>query len=221
MKAPSLLILAYCWLAIVGACHSKPAPASNSGDDSSRIDPSRSVGHKSAGPPIESRDSMREAARENYDTLDPTALSHFRDIQAFLEFVKRPDSTTNVGFNEWIKDFRVGNIDSFLNFLTIDSLEIDDAGADPGKDSVKYSRSLVHGQLKRRKGPVFDMIGEISLSYSIPYPQYSHTIFAEDKNDSVPNLNVRFSEFVLYFRPEKGSPFYKLYRLESDHIPDL
>lgn len=65
------------------------------------------------------------------------------------------------------------------------------------------------------------MIGIISLHYSDPYPQYSHTTFSMDKIDSIPNLHVSFSEFELYFRAEKGSAAYKLYRLESFHISDL
>jgi hypothetical protein len=80
---------------------------------------------------------------------------------------------------------------------------------------------MLRRQLTRRKGAAFDMIGEISLHYSMPYSQYSHTTFSIEKRDSVPNLNVTFSEFVLYFRAERGSAAYKLYRLESDHIPDL
>ena len=80
---------------------------------------------------------------------------------------------------------------------------------------------MLRRQLARRKGTAFDMIGEISLNYSIPYPQGARTTFSVDKMDSVPNLSVNFSEFVLYFRAERGSAIYKLYRLESDHISDL
>jgi hypothetical protein len=58
-------------------------------------------------------------------------------------------------FIKWIESFRIGNIDSFLNFITVDSLEIDDADADPGKDSLKYSRSMLRQQLTRRKGAAF------------------------------------------------------------------
>ena len=175
----------------------------------------------SANARFEARDSTKEVPSDNYDTLDPATRSHFRDVQAFLEFIKRPDFNTNVGFNKWVKNFRTGNIDSLLNFITIDSLEIVDADADPGKDSLKYSRTMLRQQLTKRKGASFDMIGEISLHYSIPYPQYSHTTFSINKNDSIPNLNVTFSEFVLYFRGEKGGSAYKLYRIESDHISDL
>ncbi len=80
---------------------------------------------------------------------------------------------------------------------------------------------MLRQQLTRGKGAAFDMIGTISLHYSDPHPQYSHTIFSMDKKDSIPNLNVSFSEFTLYFRAEKGGAVYKLYRLESDHISDL
>ena len=223
MKTPSLPNLVYCCLFLLVACHSKPSSTSrqHSGGDSSRIDSARSTVLPAANPPIESRDSARESPKENYDTLDPATRSHFRDLRAFLEFIKRPNSDYNEGFNEWIKNFRIGNIDSFLNFITVDSLEIDDADADPGKDSLKYSQTMLRQQLTRRKGAAFVMIGELSLHYSEPYPQYSHTTFSVNKTDGVPNLNVNFSEFVLYFRAEKGSAAYKLYRLESDHISDL
>ena len=223
MKPPSSLNLIYCCLFLLGACHSNPSSIAkqHSGGDSSRIDSPRSTIPQTANPPLEAHDSTRESSKENYDTLDPAVRSHFRDLQAFLEYIKRPNSNYDSGFNEWIKNFRIGNIDSFLNFITVDSLEIDDADADPGKDSLKYSRTMLRQQLTRRKGAAFDLIGEISLNYSDPYPQYSHTKFSVDKMDSVPNLNVTFSEFVLYFRAEKGSAAYKLYRLESDHISDL
>jgi hypothetical protein len=223
MKTPSLLNLVYCCLFLLSACHSNPSSTSrrHAGGDSSRIDSLRLTVQQAANPPLEARDSTREPSKENYDTLDPAARSHFRDVRAFLEFIKRPNSDNNVGFNQWIKSFHIGNIDSFLNFITVDSLEIDDADADPGKGSLKYSRTILRQQLTRRKGAAFDMVGEISLHYTIPYPQYSHTTFSVDKMDSVPNLNVTFSEFVLYFRAEKGSAAYKLYRLESDHISDL
>lgn len=208
MKTPSLPNLVYCCLFILlGACHSHAS--------------STSTVLPAANPPPGARDSTPEAPKENYDTLDPAIRSHFRDVQAFLEIIKKPGSDHNVGFNEWIKGFRIGNIDSFLHFITVDSLEIDDADADPGKDSLKYSRAMLRQQLTGRKGAAFDMIGEVSLHYSTPYPQYSHTTFSVNKTDSVPNLNVSFSEFVLYFRAEKGSDTYKLYRLESDHISDL
>jgi len=201
MKTPSLLNLAYCCLLLLGACNSNPS--------------------STAKPPLVVRDSTRDAPKENYDTLDPATRSHFRDAQAFLEFIKKPNSDYNVGFNEWIKNFRIGNIDSFLNFITVDSLEIDDADADAGKDSLKYSRMMLRQQLTKRKGAAFNMIGEISMHYSTPSPQYSHTTFSVGKTDSVPNLHVTFSEFVLYFRAEKAGAAYKLYRLESDHISDL
>jgi hypothetical protein len=174
-----------------------------------------------ANPPLQARDSTRQAPKENYDTLDPVTRSHLRDVQTFLEFIKRPDSDNSVGFKKWMENFHISNIDSFLSFITADSLEIIDADADPVKDSLKYSRTMLRQQLRRRKGAAFDMIGVISLHYSIPYPQYSHTTFSVDKKDSVPNLNVSFSEFELYFRAEKGGAVYKLYRLGSDHISDL
>jgi hypothetical protein len=223
MKILSLPNLVCCCLFLLGACHSNPSSTSKqrSGGDASRIDSPRSPIVPAADPPIESRDSTQASSQENYDTLEPATRSHFRDLQAFLEFIKRPNSDYNAGFNEWIENFRVGNVDSFLNFITVDSLEIDDADADPGKGSLKYSRTLLRQQLTRRKGAAFDMIGEISLHYSDPYPQYSHTRFSVNKMDSVPNLNVTFSEFVLYFRAERSSAAYKLYRLESDHISDL
>lgn len=220
---PSLLNLVYSCVFFLGACHTHPSSTAKQhpGGDSPRTDSARPMAAPAANLPLEARDSTREASKENYDTLDPVTRSHFSDVQAFLECIKRPNSNTDVAFHEWIKSFRIGNIDSFLNFLTIDSLEIDDADADRGKDSLKYSRSQLRQQLARRKGAAFDMIGEISLHYTIPYPQYSHTTFATNKLDSVPNLNVTYSEFVLYFRAEKGSAAYKLYRLESDHISDL
>jgi hypothetical protein len=223
MKPQSLPILLYCGLLLLGACHSNRSSTSArySGGGSPRIDSSRSAALQAANRPLEARDSTREASNENYDTLDPSTRSHFRDVQAFLDFIKRTDSDYNVGFNRWIKNFRIGNIDSFLNFIATDSLEIDDADADPGKDSLNYSRNMLRQQITRRKGAAFDMFGAISLHYSDPYPQYSHTTFSIDKKDSVPNLKVTFSEFVLYFRAEKGCAVYKLYRLESDHISDL
>jgi hypothetical protein len=222
MKTPSLLNLVYCCLFLLGACHFNPSSTSkhHSGGDSSRIDSPRSTVLPAANPPLEAHDTARESPIENYDTLDPATRSHFRDLQAFLEFIKRPNSDYNVGFNKWMENFRIGNVDSFLNFITVDSLEIDDADADPGKDSLKYSRTMLRQQLTKRKGAAFDMIGEISLHYTLPYPQYSHTTFSVDKTDSLPNLNVTFSEFELYFRAEKGSAAYKLYRLESDQISD-
>ncbi|HET6255581.1 MAG TPA: hypothetical protein VFE32_16010 [Puia sp.] len=221
MKTPSFLILVCFCLLLPGACRSRPSSTSaqHSGGDSPGIDSSRS-GVRVANPSPVARDSSREAPDENYDTLDPATRSHFRDVQAFLDLIKRPNSDYNVDFNTWIRSFRIGNIDSFLNFIITDSLEIDDAGGNPG-DSLKYSRTTLRGQLTKRKGAAFDMIGEISLHYSIPYPQYSHPIFSMDKKDSVPNLKVTFSEFALYFRAENGNAAYKLYRLESDHIPDL
>jgi hypothetical protein len=224
MKPPSLLNLVYCYAFLLGACHSNPSSTSkqHSGGDTSRIDSPRSTVLSAANPPLEARDSTRKSPiEENYDTLDPATRSHFRDLQAFLEFIKRPNSDYNDGFDKWFENFHIRNIDSFLNFITVDSLEIDDACADPCKDSLKYSRTMLRKQLTRRKGAAFDMIGEISLHISLPYPQYSHTKFSIDKTDSVPNLNVTFSEFVLYFRAEGGGAAYKLYRLESDHIPDL
>ena len=222
MKTPSLLSLVCCCLFLLGACRSNPSSTSKQhSGDSSGIDSPRSPVLPAANPPLEARDSIGESPQENYDTLDPATRSHFRDLRAFLEFIKRPNSDYNVGFNKWIENFGIGNIDSFLHFITVDSLEINDADADPGKDSLKYSRTMLRQQLTRRKGAAFDMIGEISLHYSNPYPQYSHTTFSVDKMDSVPNLNVTFSEFVLYFRAERGSAAYKLYRLESDHISDL
>ena len=226
MKPHSLAILLYGGLLLLGACHSNRSSTSaqNSGADTPGIDSPgsvRSAALPTANRPLEPRDSVREAPTEKYDTLDPSIRSHFRDVQAFLDFIKRKDSDYNVGFNGWIKTFRVGNIDSLLNFIAADSLEIDDADADPGKDSLKFSRNMLRQQLTRRKGAAFDMFGTISLHYSNPYPQYSHTIFSTDKKDSIPNLHVSFSEFVLYFRAEKGCAVYKLYRLESDHISDL
>ncbi|MBN9385464.1 MAG: hypothetical protein J0H74_32220 [Chitinophagaceae bacterium] len=223
MKTPSLLNLVFCCLLLLGACHSHPSSASKrqAAGDSSSIDSPPAAVIPTANPPLGARDSTPEAPKESYDTLDPATRSHFRDVLAFLEFIKKPNSDHNVGFNEWIKSFRIGNIDSFLHFITIDSLEIDNADADPGKDSLKYSRTMLRQQLTGRKGAAFDMIGEISLHYSTPYPQYSHTSFSINKMDSIPNLNVTFSEFILYFRAEKGSATYKLYRLESDHISDL
>jgi len=222
MKTPSLLNLIYCCLFLLGACHSNPSSTSKQhfGGDTSRIDSSRSTIPPAANPPLVARDSTGEPPKENYDTLDPATRSHFRDLQAFLEFIKRPNGVNTPGFKEWFENFRIGNIDSFLNFITVDSLEIVDAGADPGKDSLKFSRTMLRRQLARRKGAAFDMIGEISLNYSIPYPQGASTTFSVDKMDSVPNLNVNFSEFVLYFRAERGSAIYKLYRLECDYISD-
>jgi len=142
-------------------------------------------------------------------------------VQAFLDFIKRPNSNTTMAGDEWLKTFHIGNIDSFLSFITADSLEIIDADADPGGDSLRFSRAALSRQLANRKGDAFDMIGIISLHYSIPYPQYSHLTFLVDKKDSVPNLNVTYSEFELYFRAEKGSAAYKLYCIESFHISDL
>lgn len=223
MRTSTFLVGLSCCLLLAAACHSRPSSTSTPSSDSSssRIDSPRSTGLQAANAPLEARDSAREASKENYDTLDPATRSHFRDVQAFLDFIKRPNSDINVGFDEWIKGFRVGNIDSFLSFITVDSLEIDDADAGPGKDSLHYSRSLLRQQLTSRKGATFEMIGEISLHYSNPYPQYSHTRFSINKSDSFPNLHVTFSEFELYFRAEKASSAYKLYRLESYHISDL
>lgn len=223
MNPRFLANLAFFCLLLLGACRPNPSSTSpiHSGGDSSRIDSARSAAPQAANPSFEARDSSRAASKDNYDTLDPTIRSHFRDLQAFLDFIKRPNSDYNADFNKWMKSFRIGNVDSFLDFITTDSLEIDDADADPGKDSLKYARSMLRQQLAGRRGAAFDMIGMISLHYSIPYPQYSHTTFYSDKNDSVPNLKVTFSEFQLYFRAENGSAAYKLYRLESDHISDL
>lgn len=223
MRSSSLLFVVSCYLHLLGACHSNPSSTStqHSVGDSSGIDTPGSTVLQAANPRLSARDTTRKTSQENYDILDPATRSHFRDVQAFLDFIKRPNSDNNVGANEWIQNFRVGNIDSLLNFITVDSLEIYDADASPGKDSLKYSRTVLRQQLARRKGAAFDMIGEISLHYSIPYPQYSHTTFSKDKTDSVPNLNVTFSEFELYFRAEKGSVVYKLYRLVSNHISDL
>jgi len=223
MRTPSLLFFVSCCLLLLGACHSSPSSTftKHSSGDSSRVDSPGSTALQAANPPPGARDSTREASKENYDTLDPAIRVHFRDVQAFLDFIKRPNSDYNVGANKWIKNFHVGNIDSLLNFITFDSLEIDDADANPGRDSLKYSRIILRQQLTGRKGAAFEMIAEISLHYSIPYPQYSHTTFSIDKTDSVPNLNVTFSEFELYFRAEKGSAAYKLCRLKSDHISDL
>ena len=222
MKTPSLLNLIFCCLFLLEACHSHlvSTAGQHAVGASSRIDSPRSTVLPVTSPPLEAHDTLREAPKENYDTLDPVTRAHFRDVQAFLEFIKRPYDIS-VDFNKWIRTFRIGNIDSFLNFVTADSLEIDDAGADPGKDSLKYSRTMLRQLLTKRKGDAFDMIGVLSLNYSSPYPQDSHTTFSADKKDSIPNLNVSFSEFVLYFRAEKGSAAYKLYRLECDHIPDL
>ena len=222
MKPPSLLNLACCFVLLLGACHSHPSPAAKQhpGGDSSSTDSPLSAALRDTTSSLEARDSTRKTPKENYDTLDPVTRSHFNDVQAFLDFIKRPNSNTDGSVDEWIKTFRIGNIDSFLNFITVDSLEIDDADSDPGKDSIKYSRTQLRRQLTRRKGAAFEMIGEISLHITLPYPQYSHTTFATHKSDSVPNLQVSFSEFVLYFRAEKGSAAYKLYRLESDHISD-
>jgi len=221
MKPRFLLNLVCCFLLL--ACHSNPSstPKQQAAGDSCMTNSHRSSALPTANPSTGARDSTRETPKDNYDTLDPATRSHFRDVQAFLEFIKRPNSDYNVGFNEWIKNFRIGNIDSFLNFITVDSLEIDDADAARGKDSLKYSRTMLRQQLTRGKGAAFEMIGEISLHYSTPYPQYSHTIFSIRKADSIPNLNVTFSEFILYFRVEKGSAAYKLYRIESDHVSDL
>jgi hypothetical protein len=223
MKIPSSVILVYCYLLLHGACHSNPSSTSmqHFGSDSARIDSSRSTAFRAAKPLLGARDSTREASKENYDTLSPATLSHFRDVQAFLDFIKRPGSDYNVGGDVWNKNFRIENIDSFLSFITVDSLEIDDANAYPSKDSLKYSRRILRQQLSIRKGAAFDMIGEISLHYSIPYPQYSRTTFSVDKKDRIPNLKVTLSEFELYFRAERGGATYKLYRLESDHISDL
>jgi hypothetical protein len=198
MKIISTLMLTYVWLLLLGACHPR------------------------AGiPSVVARDSVLGPATENYDTLDPVTRSHFRDVQAFLDFIKRPNSDVDVDFNTWNKRFRISNIDSLMGFITGDSLEIDDADSDRGKDSVKYSRTFIRKQMSGRKGESFDMISELSLYYTMPYAQYSHLQFASDKSDSNGNLNVSFSEFVLYFRVEKGSSAYKLYRIESDHISDL
>ena len=223
MRTPSLLVGASVCLLLVSACHSFLSSPSTplSANHASKIDPPRSTALRSAPSPLEARDTAREAPQESYDTLDAATRSHFRDVQAFLDFIKRPNSNTNLGFDEWSKNFRVGNIDSLLHFITLDSLEIVDADAEPGKNSLKYSRTLLRQQLTRRKGAAFDMIGVLSLHYSSPYPQYSHTRFSSNKMDSVPNISVTFSEFELYFRSEKGSTAYKLYRLESYHISDL
>jgi hypothetical protein len=217
-----LLNVLSCCILLLSACRSNSSSKStqHAAGDSSRIDSFRSTVLQAINLPLKARDSTRPASKENYDTLDPAIRGHFHDVQAFLEFIKRPNSDNNVGFNKWIENFRIGNIDSFMGFITIDSLEIDDADADPGKDSLKYSRVMLRQQLTRRKGAAFDMIGEISLHYSTPYPQYSHTTFSLDKTDSVPNLNVTFSEFELHFRAERGNATFKLYRLESNHISD-
>jgi hypothetical protein len=222
MRIPSLPGFLCCGLILLGACQSNPSstPGHHTGGDSVGTGSSRSP-VATAIPSPEARDSIREAPQESYDTLDPAIRSHFRDVLAFLEFVRRPNSDYNAGFDEWIKQFRIQNVDSFLNFITADSLEIDDADADRGKDSLKYSRTMLRQQLVRRKGAAFNMIGLIGLHYSMPYPQYSHTTFSVVKADSIPNVNVSFSEFVLYFRAERGSAAYKLYRLQSDHISDL
>jgi hypothetical protein len=214
MKIIALLILLSSGFLLLGGCHSNPSsrPARHTSGDS----PTAPV-----HPPPEKRDSTPAAPKENYDTLDQVTRSHFCDVQAFLDFVKRPNSDFGVDGEQWLKTFRIGNVDSLLNFITADSLEIDDASADPGKDSLKYSQAMLREQLTRRKGDAFEWIGIISLHITIPYPQYSHTTFSTDKTDSVPNLNVAFSQMILYFRAEKGSVAYKLYRIESDHIADL
>lgn len=211
---PFLTLL--CCSLLLSSCHSNPPATTQKSPSDSSIAPPLAVRDT-----MTARDSAKEEPTEHYDTLDQSTRSHFRDIQAFLDFIKRPNSDYEVGADEWLKKFRIGNIDSFLQFVTIDSLEIDEADADPGQDSLKYSQAMLRQQLTKRKGAAFDLIGEISLHYTIPYPQYSHTIFAVDKTDSIPNLNVAFSGFVLYFRAEHGDSTYKLYRLEDSHISDL
>ena len=218
MKTPPLLIFIHSCLLLLASCQSNPSLTSKqqSAGDSSKIDSSRSNAGQTANPLYVARDSTREATTENYDTLDPATRGHFHDVQAFLEFMKRPNSDNDLGFKKWIKNFRIRNVDSFLNFIAADSLEIEDADRGPGY--LKYSRSMLRQQLTSRRGAAFDLIGAVSLQYSLPYP---HTIFSIDKTDSIPNLNVTFSEFILYFHAEKDSTAYKLYRLESDHIFDL
>ena len=216
MKPPSLPTLLCCSLLLLCACHSKPSAQKPVA--LSKTDSPRPTASQTANPTLEARDTPREAPKESYDTLDPVLRSHFRDVQAFLECIRRPANTTDGDFDAWIKKFRVANVDSFLSFITADSLEIDDA--DGGPDTAKYSRTELRRQLSQRKGTAFQMIGEISLHISIPYPQYSHTTFATDKSDSIPNLIVSYSEFVLYFRAEKGSASYKMYQIDSYQISD-
>ncbi len=129
MRTSFLLFDIFSCLFLLGACHSNPSSTSkqHSGGDSSRIDSSRSTGLQPGNASLMALDSTQEAPKENYDTLDPAIRSHFSDIQAFLDFIKRPNSDYNVGFDRWIKNFRIENIDSLLNFITADSLEIDDA----------------------------------------------------------------------------------------------
>jgi len=219
MKTSFLSYLFSCCVLVLCSCHSAPSstpphPPARLSDSATRD----SVQHNA--PPPEARDSVREAPTENYDTIDPATRAHFREVQAFLDYIKRP-SPDGVMPDVWRKNFRVANIDSFLHFITAGPLEIDDADADPGKDSLKYTRGTLRKQLAAGKGEAFQMIAQLSLIYSEPYPQYSHTTFGVNKQDSIPNVNVTFDSFELYFRYEGDSTAYKLFRIESDEISDL
>jgi hypothetical protein len=57
----------------------------------------------------------RESPKGIYDTLDPATRSRFRDLQAFLEYSKRPNYDYTPGLKAWTGKFRIGNIDSFLS----------------------------------------------------------------------------------------------------------
>lgn len=217
MKIIPSVILFYACLFLLDSCHPHGSSTAGSADRPRRGDSVVNAGE----PSLVARDSAVTPATENYDTLDPVTRSHFQDAQAFLDFIKRPESETGGNFRTWNKHFHVTHIDSLMGFISSDSLEIDDADSGVDGDSEKYTVGFIQKQVSGRKGGAFDMISLVSLQYSLQNPQYAHVRFATDKTDSVANLNVSFSEFVLYFRAEKGSSAYKLYRIESDHISDL
>jgi len=94
MKTPFLPVLICSCLLWLVACQSKPPV----------VKPANLQGA--------ARDTPREAPTENYDTLSSATRSHFPDVQAFLDFIKRPGSNTNVTGDEWNSKFQIGNIDS-------------------------------------------------------------------------------------------------------------
>lgn len=149
------------------------------------------------------------------------ALDRINYLQAlqFLDYI-RIDGANNMMVDDYHRNFKIANVDSFMTYISKRRFEIYDAN-NIGNENTKYSYEELRKQLIARKGQAYEVITQMSYIYSIPYPQYSQCDFAVS-TDGMTGIYIKFAgNYRLSFQFDGKNMPYKLAKIESYHIDDL
>jgi hypothetical protein len=127
--------------------------------------------------------SVKAESTTSYKISNRSIPENFRDVYAFLEFIKYPKEPDDV-FNA--QEAPYWDISRFMSFISKNGVLFSDVN---GRLSGLKSPAQIRNAISNRKGRIFTAFAHLAHIYSVPYKQYSELGFEKKDKDFIVHLS--------------------------------